>query len=208
MEGPLRYAAPSVLTSVNIHREYRMRPSSFPLAILVSLAVSLAAADPAPEIMALAAESEAKCVATEKDKPTPQQIIDKVKEGAALVAKDGRAAFGKFRGKDSPFIFAGTYIWIHDNQGTMQMHPVKPKMETRPLLGLKDTNGKAFFVDMNKVAAEGGGWVDYMWPKPGAKEPSLKVSYVMEAKHGDEVFVVGCGVYDLTLEQIKASGAK
>ena len=184
-----------------------MRPS-LPLVLLACLSLSLAAADPAPELMALAAESEAKCVATEKDKPTPQQIIDKVKEGAALVAKDGRAAFGKFRGKDSPFIFAGTYIWIHDNQGTMQMHPVKPKMETKPLLGLKDTNGKTFFVDMNKVATEGGGWVDYMWPKPGAKEPSLKVSYVMEAKHGDEVFVVGCGVYDLTLEQIKASGAK
>lgn len=90
----------------------------------------------------------------------------------------------------------------------MQMHPVKPKMETRPLLGLKDANGKAFFVDMNTVAAAGGGWVDYLWPKPGEKEPSLKVSYVVQAKHGGEVFIVGCGVYDLTMEQIKASGAK
>lgn len=185
-----------------------MRLTSLSVSILACLAVSLAAADPAPEIMALAAESEAKCVATEKDVPTPQQIIDKVKEGAALVAKEGKGAFLKFRGKDSPFIFAGTYIWIHDKDGVMQMHPVKPKMETKPLLGLKDANGKAFFVDMNKVAADGGGWVDYQWPKPGSKEPTLKVSYVMEAKHGDEVFIVGCGVYDLTLEQIKASGAK
>ena len=30
----------------------------------------------------------------------------------------------------------------------------------------------------------------------------------MEAKHGDEVFIVGCGVYDLTMEQVKAAGAK
>jgi cytochrome c len=175
---------------------------------LLCLPLALAAAELSPEALALAQESEAKCVATEKDKATPQQIIDKVKEGAALVAKDGKAAFAKFRGKDSPFIFGGTYIWIHDMEGTMQMHPVKPKMETKPLLGLKDSNGKAFFVDMNKVASEGGGWVDYMWPKPGAKEPVLKVSYVVQAKHGDEVFVIGCGVYDLTLEQIKASGAK
>ena len=130
-----------------------MRPNGLPLIILACLSLSLAAADPAPEIMALAAESEAKCVATEKDKPTPQQIVDKVKEGAALVAKEGKAAFIKFRGKDSPFIFGGTYIWIHDKDGVMQMHPVKPKMESKPLLGLKDANGKTFFVDMNKAAA-------------------------------------------------------
>jgi len=178
------------------------------LTTLLCIPLTLTAADLSPERAALAAESEAKCVATTKDKLTPQLIIDKVREGVALVSKDGQEAFAKFRGKDSPFIFGGTYIWIHDRDGVMMMHPVKPKMETRPLLGLKDSNGKTFFVDMNKVAATGGGWVDYMWPKPGEKEPSLKVSYVMEAKHGNEVFVLGCGVYDLTLDQIKASGAK
>lgn len=178
------------------------------LAILACVPLTLVAAEPAPELMALAQESEAKCMATAKDAPTPQQIVDKVKEAAALVAKDGKAAFAKFRGKDSPFIFGGTYIWIHDRDGVMLMHPVKPKMETRPLLGLKDANGKAFFVDMNSVAAAGGGWVDYLWPKPGEKEPSLKVSYVAEAKHGDQVFIIGCGVYDLSVEQVKASGAK
>jgi cytochrome c len=178
------------------------------LAILACVPLSLIAAEPAPELMALAKESEAKCMATAADKPTPQQIVDQVKAAAALVTADGTASFARFRGKDSPFIFAGTYIWIHDRDGVMRMHPVKPKMETKPLLGLKDANGKAFFVDMNKMAAEGGGWVDYVWPKPGEKEPSLKVSYVMEAKHGDEVFIVGCGVYDLTVEQVQASGAK
>lgn len=178
------------------------------LSALLCLPLALAAAELSPEMATLAAESEAKCMATAKDKPTPQQIIDKVRAAAVLVAKDGKASFTAFRGTDSPFIFGGTYIWIHNRDGIMQMHPVKPKMETKPLLGLKDANGKAFFVDMNKVAAEGGGWVDYLWPKPGEKDPSLKVSYVMEAKHGDEVFIIGCGVYDLTPEQIKTAGAK
>jgi cytochrome c len=172
------------------------------------LATGLAAVELSPEQASLAAESEAKCIATAQETPTPQQIIDQVRAAAALVSKDGRAAFAAFRGKNSTFIFCGTYIWVHDLDGVMLMHPVKPKMENRPLLGLKDANGKTFFVDMNKVAAAGGGWVDYVWPKPGEKDPSQKVSYVMEARHGDEVFIVGCGVYDLTLDQIKASGAK
>jgi signal transduction histidine kinase len=175
-----------------------------PLVVVACATVSLAAAD----AEALAAESEAKCVATAAAKPTPAQIVAKVREAAALVAKDGRAAFPAFRGKDSAFIFGGTYIWIHDMDGVMQMHPVKPKMEKKPLIGLKDANGKAFFVDMNKVAAAGGGWVDYLWPKPGEKEPVLKVSYVVEAKHADGHFVIGCGVYDMTMDEVVQSGAK
>lgn len=172
----------------------------------VCLATTLAAAD--VDALELAKESEAKCTATAGDKATPQLVMQKVKDAAALVEKDGRAAFAKFKGKDSSFLFAGTYIWIHDSEGRMQMHPIKPKMEGKDLLGLKDSKGKTFFVDMNTVAAAGGGWVDYMWPKPGEKEPVLKVSYVMQAKHGAETFIVGCGVYDLTLDDIKKAEGK
>ncbi len=167
-------------------------------------AVWLSAAEPDP--MELAKESEARCTATAGDKATPHLVMQKVKEAAALVEKEGRAAFPKFKGKDSPFLFCGTYIWIHDSEGRMQMHPIKPKMEGKDLLGLKDSKGKTFFVDMNAVAAAGGGWVDYMWPKPGEKEPSLKVSYVAQAKHGGETFIIGCGVYDITLDEIKKAG--
>ncbi len=59
----------------------------------------------------LAKESEVACAASASTKPTPQMIIDKVDKAAALLQKEGKAAFPKFRGKDSEFIFAGTYIW-------------------------------------------------------------------------------------------------
>jgi len=172
----------------------------------LSLALSLGAAEASLE--ELSKESEAKCQATAAQKPTPAQIVDKVKAAAVLISQEGKAAFPKFRGKDSEFVFGGTYIWIHNTDGKMLMHPVKPKMEGRDLLGLKDANGKAFFVDMNVVAASGGGWVDYVWPKPGSKEPSQKVSYVVQAKNGGDIYVIGCGVYDLTMDEIVKSGAK
>jgi cytochrome c len=159
----------------------------------------------------LAKESEDACAASAKDKPTPEMIIKKVDEACKLLEKEGKASFPKFKGKDSQYIFAGTYIWIHDMEGVMQMHPVKYKMEGKHLIGLKDVNGKLFFTEMNKIAREkGSGWVDYMWPKPGEKDPSKKVSYVKLCKIDGVDMVVGCGVYDLSDEVVKklVSGEK
>jgi cytochrome c len=62
---------------------------------------------------------------------------------------------------------------------------------------LKDVNGKIFFMMMNNVAKEkGSGWVDFLWPKPGEKDPSLKVSSVKLCKVDGEDLVLGGGVYD------------
>jgi signal transduction histidine kinase len=147
----------------------------------------------------LAKETEDACAASAKTKPTIEMIVDKVNKACDLLAKEGKAAYPKFKGKDSEFIFAGTYIWIHDMGGVMRMHPIKFKLDGNSVTGLKDTKGKFLFVEFNKVAKEkGSGWVDYMWPKPGEKDPSRKVSYVKLVKtpDGDEL-VAGCGVYDL-----------
>jgi cytochrome c len=152
----------------------------------------------------LAKESEAYCASTASVKPTPQMIIDKVNAACELLKKEGKAAFPKFQGKDSEFIYAGTYIWIHDTQCVMRMHPMKYKMNGQSIVDFKDPNQKRFFVDMNKVAKEkGAGWVDYMWPKPGEKEPSQKVSYVKLVTVEGEEFVVGSGVYDLPEAEVK-----
>ncbi len=176
------------------------------LLIVLCTAVALqftAAAMAQQDQETLARESEAACVASASTKPTPAMITDKVNRAADLLQKEGKAAFPKFKGKDSEFIFAGTYIWVHDLSGTMRMHPIKYKMEGRNYIDLKDPNGKLFFTAMNEVAkAKGAGWVDYMWPKPGEKTPSLKVSYVKLCKVDGEDMVVGCGVYDLSPEDV------
>jgi len=151
----------------------------------------------------LSKESTDACVASESTKPTPQMVMEKVDKAAALLQKEGKAAFPKFKGKDSEFIFAGTYIWIHDLPGLMRMHPIMYKMEGKSCIDFKDANGKLFFTAMNElVQAKGSGWVDYMWPKPGEKTPSLKVSYVKLVKVEGEEFVVGCGIYGVPPEEV------
>jgi hypothetical protein len=171
------------------------------LATLVGLipAASPCLADEAAAA-ALAAESEAYCATTIKERPTPPDlIIAKVNEAAALLEKEGPAAFPKFSGKGSPFIYEGTYIWIHTlAEAEMLVHPIKYKMVGNKLVGLKDTNGKRFFVVMNDLAREKGeGWVEYSWPKPGSKDPIRKVSFIKKCKmsNGVEV-VIGSGIYN------------
>jgi hypothetical protein len=165
---------------------------------LTAWLVQPALADPTPE--ELAAESEAYAKSTSKETPTmPDAIVAKVNEASALLSAEGQAAFPKFKGKGSPFLFEGTYIWIHAlKDGTMLMHPIKYKMEGKNFIGLKDKDGKRFFVTMNNLAGEKGqAWVEYMWPVPGTNEVVRKVSFVKKCTLPDGTdVVIGSGIYN------------
>ncbi len=87
------------------------------------------------------------------------------------------------------------YFWINDLFPKMIMHPIRADLNGKDLTGVKDPNGKAIFVEFAKTAkASGGGFVDYMWPKPGATEPVEKLSYVKLFKPWG--WVIGTGVYN------------
>ena len=169
----------------------------------LALSFQMAYADEAK--VRLAKESETAAVASSSTPATPEMLVEKINRGCDLLQKEGKSSFAKFKGKDSEFIFAGTYIWIHDSSTTMRMHPIKYKLEGKRLIGLKDSVGKRFFALMTKVVKdEGAGWVSYMWPKPGDKKPSQKISYVKKCAVEGETLVLGSGVYDMSPEKIDA----
>ncbi|WP_199425328.1 methyl-accepting chemotaxis protein [Actinotalea solisilvae] len=86
------------------------------------------------------------------------------------------------------------YFWINDMGPTMVMHPMKPELDGTDLTENADPDGKHLFVEMvDVVAADGAGFVEYQWPKPGAEAPQPKVSYV--AGFEPWGWVVGSGVY-------------
>ncbi|WP_420474525.1 methyl-accepting chemotaxis protein [Noviherbaspirillum sp. ST9] len=91
------------------------------------------------------------------------------------------------------------YFWINDMQPQMVMHPIKPELDGKNLSDQKDTDGKALFVEFTAtVRADGSGFVNYRWPKPGSAEPVPKVSFVKGfAPWG---WIVGSGVYIDTVE--------
>ena len=86
------------------------------------------------------------------------------------------------------------YFWINDLNDLMVMHPIKPELDGKKLDQLKDKNGKLLFLEFNKVVkAQGAGFVDYLWPKPGAEEGVPKISYVMGFQPWG--WVIGSGIY-------------
>ncbi len=134
---------------------------------------------------------------------TPEMCKAKVKAAAALVKAEGDAAFAKLKDPNGEFRFAGGqgYVWIHNLDGVMVMHPIKPALEGASLLDKRDSEGNYFFVAMNEIAEDKGeGWVPYAWPKPGQKESSQKISFVMLVGEN----VIGAGMYDVTPADIKS----
>ncbi len=88
----------------------------------------------------------------------------------------------------------GDYFWINDTQPRMIMHPIKTELDGKDLSDNKDPNGKRLFVAfVDKVKAEGAGFVDYYWPKPGKTEPVPKISYVKGFP--DWGWIIGSGIY-------------
>ena len=96
--------------------------------------------------------------------------------------------------------YSGTeYFWINDMQPRMVMHPINPALDGKDLTENKDPNGKHLFVEFVKVVkADGGGFVPYMWAKPGSTEPVPKISYVKGFAPWD--WIIGSGVYLDTVE--------
>lgn len=125
----------------------------------------------------------------------------KAKAAAELVKAEGEAAFAKIKDPKGEFMFGDGegYVWVHNLEGKMVMHPIKPSLDGSNLLDMRDVNGVYLFMAMNElVEAKTEGWVPYAWPKPGKKESSPKVSYVVLVKKDGKNYVVGSGLYDVT----------
>jgi len=126
-----------------------------------------------------------------------KQIMALVDKAAALVESKGKTVFPEFKKKGSEWYKGESYIFINDLKGINLMHHVSPELEGKDLIVLKDAKGKAFVREFIETAkSKGSGWVEYMWPKPGEKKPSKKISYVRGAKMPNgETVIVGAGIY-------------
>lgn len=123
------------------------------------------------------------------------QVAAAPQERKAFVAREMLASLRGLR-------FAGdNYLWVNDLDTVVLMHPVSPQMEGKPQRDIRDEQGKAIFTEFVSIArSKGEGMVDYMWPRPGQKQPQVKVSFV---KLIPELgWVVGAGAYldDMTAQ--------
>jgi signal transduction histidine kinase len=123
-------------------------------------------------------------------------IAGVVDAAAALIEKEGRAAFAEIRSKAGPFVFLDTYVFVDTPNGDELVNPAFPSVEGRNFKGFRDAGGKIIAEEYIGLALrKGSGWTSYLWPKPGETAPSMKHTYVRKAESGGETFIVGSGAY-------------
>lgn len=132
------------------------------------------------------------------DGATKEECIAKVKEAVKMAQEKGLdEAYKAINDPKGIFVWKDSYVFAQTaDQAIVQAHPIKPALIGKNFLELKDVNGKAFIAEMAQVGSspKGEGWVDYMWPKPGEKNPSQKHTYVLKVP-GQNVSVCA-GYYD------------
>jgi len=129
---------------------------------------------------------------------TKDECVAKAKEAASLVNELGaETAYTKINDPKGPFVWKDTYVFaLTADTASITAHPFKPGLIGKNLIGIKDVNGKMFFAEFVQVAQsdKGAGWVSYMWPKPGVKKPSPKISYIYKVP-GKNI-AMGAGIYE------------
>ncbi len=130
------------------------------------------------------------------EKATTEECVQKAREAAAMINARGLDEAIKMIGDPKgPFVWKDSYVFLMDLNGKMLAHPMRPELTQYEHVFLQtDATGKAIFVHFVNIAKNPGqGWVDYMWPKPGKKSPSKKVTYIYKVPTKD--LLVGAGVY-------------
>ena len=143
------------------------------------------------------------------DAATADEVVAKTKEAAAEVKAKADVALTEFDKKDGKWAWKDTYVWVLDcTNGVVKAHPNPQVKGNKMSEVLKDkATGKEFATALCDAAKKAnGGWVEYMWTKPGAEGNHRKVAYVLSAGN----YAVSAGVYDdkLTAKELEAKSAK
>jgi methyl-accepting chemotaxis protein len=84
------------------------------------------------------------------------------------------------------------YFFIYKVGGTNFLLPPKPELEGKNIINLQDANGTLLIQKLDDAARSGGGFVHYIWPKPGAgDQPKLSYAEMIPGKP----YWIGTGVY-------------
>jgi methyl-accepting chemotaxis protein len=90
------------------------------------------------------------------------------------------------------------YISINDSRPFIVMHPIKPAMNGQDVSTFADPQGTKLFVEIVKAGNQpGGGFVNYLWPKPGNEQPVAKLSYSQRFAPWDWYLVTGMYMDDV-----------
>ena len=122
----------------------------------------------------------------------------KARLDSATTLLEYQAALQEFR-TDEAWKQGSIYLFIFDTDGVFIFHGDDPGLEGRNLIELEDANGVKIVQEGIAAAAEGGGFVEYLWPDPAVSGDeeigSPKVGYALSYSALNREFVIGSGFY-------------
>ena len=98
---------------------------------------------------------------------------------------------------EGPWKQGSIYLFLFSTEGLFILHGADPSLEGQNLFDLEDANGVKIVQELIAVAAEGGGYVEYLWPNPQIEGDtgSPKVSYAIPYSALGQDFVLGSGFF-------------
>jgi hypothetical protein len=137
------------------------------------------------------------------------QLVAFVEKAVAYAHDNGKEkALSMFSDRNGPFIDGELYIYAYDWNGTTIAHPVNPEKVGVNRLLEKDASGGYFIRNLRDTAANGSGFVDFLYLNPTRNRTvEKKLGYVMKV---DDDWWLGSGIYfgpmtgsDTTTEQVE-----
>lgn len=141
-------------------------------------------------IVALTAFTTANIYAADCTKEDAKASVEKI---CKIIESKGKNALKEVK----KFRYCGSnYVWIQDQDINMVLHPIKRRLNGKSLTKHSDENGVKLFVEFDKMAKAKteGGWVDYMWARPGAEKATPKTSFVKKCG-GTLNWIAGSGIW-------------
>ena len=90
------------------------------------------------------------------------------------------------------------YFLVIDSTPRMVMHPMKPASVGQDLAGVADADGRHHYVAFTQAAqAPGGGFVDYVFPRPHTTQAVPKLGYVIRYAPWDWIIATGAYIDDI-----------
>ncbi|MEI7682288.1 MAG: cache domain-containing protein [Betaproteobacteria bacterium] len=144
-----------------------------------------------------------------EDVATPDEAVTKVWSAAKFLQNKGASGFATLNSKDGPWVWKDSYVFAFDCRlDRMVAHPMRPDLVGQPIMQITDNNGKYIFKELCKAGSASpsrGGWVEYVWTRPGAGRVSRKLSYTFMTDIAFSTGIqVAAGVYDdkLSIDEV------
>lgn len=148
-------------------------------------------------VSSLNAFSQNKSDMETKENVTPRQVVENVRKAAELLKEKGESGLKIVSDPASEFNTGDDYIFIIDVEKSLVVsNPRFPERTGGNIREHLDWNKDHYGIRLCEVAMQGGGWIEFVWPKPGTTEGVRKISYIYPIP--GMRYTVCAGMYDET----------